>query len=327
MIAQIRITRPSPGVSGLLALLCLLALGACQQEHDGQMVGTLERDRIEIKVESSEPILAREVRDGQEVAAGDLLLRQDPARLQARLDQAAAQRGQAAARLAELQRGPRQEVIRETRARLASAQAETVNARDEFERARVVFERGLSSEGVRDQAETRWKTAAGAEQAIRESLQAQLEGTTAEELDQAEAALAAAEAQLAQARLDLERTELRAPVDGIVDKLLFQVGERPPAGTTVAVLLDHSRVFARFYVPEPLRAKISAGRELTVAIDGVPREFSGTVRWVSADASFTPYFALTEHDRSRLSYLAELDLPEAADLPSGVPLVVLPPAE
>jgi HlyD family secretion protein len=316
-----------------LALLCLpgllglLALGACSQERAGQMVGTLERDRVEIKVESSEPIVARAVRDGQAVTAGDLLLRQDPARPQARLDQAAAQREQAAARLAELQRGPRQEVIRETRARLAAAQAQTVNARAELARIREVHARGLSSELALDEADTRWKAAAAEQEAVREMLQAQLAGTTAEELDQAEAALAGAEAQLAQARLDLERTELRAPVDGIVDKLLFQVGERPPAGTTVAVLLDRTRVFARFYVPEPLRARIVPGLELTVAIDGASREYSGTVRWVSADASFTPYFALTEHDRSRLSYLAELDLPEAADLPSGVPLVVQPPAE
>ena len=48
----------------------------------------------------------------------------------------------------------------------------------------------------------------------------------------------------------------------------------------------------------------------------------GRVRWVSADASFTPYFALTEHDRSRLSYLAEIDLEDARDLPSGLPLQV-----
>lgn len=310
-----------------LVALCALALFGCSQGREEVMVGTLERDRIEIKVESSEPIASRHVRDGQQVLTGDLLLRQDPARMQARLDQLAAQRDQTAARLAELQRGPRQEAIRETRARLAAAQAEAVNAQAEFERAQAVFERGLSSEGVRDQAEALWKTSAATEQAIRESLQAQLAGTTVEELDQAGAALAAAEAQLAQARLDLERTELRAPVDGIVDKLLFQVGERPPAGTTVAVLLDDSRVFARFYVPEPLRARIVAGRELKVSVDGVSRQFSGTVRWVSSDASFTPYFALTEHDRSRLSYLAELDLPDAADLPSGVPLVVSPPAE
>ena len=309
------------------SLLCLLFLAACERTREATMVGTLERDRVEVTVESSEPILSRHVQDGQEVAAGDLLMRQDPARPQARRDQAQAQRDQAAARLAELRRGPREETILETRARLAAAQAETVNARAEFERVRDVFDRGLSSQSALDQAEARSKAAAAGEQAVREALEAQLVGTTIEELDQAEAALAAAEAVLAQAQVDLQRTELRAPVDGIVDKLLFQVGERPPPGTTVAVVLDRSRIFARFYVPEHLRTSVTPGRELTVRLDGVDREMQGAVRWVSADASFTPYFALTEHDRSRLSYLAELDLPQAADLPSGLPLVVLPPAE
>ena len=286
------------------------------------MVGTLERDRIEIKVESSEPILSRHVLDGQAVRAGDLLMRQDPSRLQSHLDLALAQRDQAAARLAELQRGPRQETIRETRARLAAAEAQTVNAKAERDRSRDVFDRGLSSQSALDQAETRWKSAVAEEQAVREALRAQVAGTTREELDQARAALKAAEARLAQRQLDLERAELRAPVDGIVDKLLFQVGERPPAGTTVAVLLDSSRIFARFYVPESLRAEIVPGRQLQAAIDGAGETLTGTVRWVSTDASFTPYFALTEHDRSRLSYLAEMDLPDAGKLPSGTPLVV-----
>ncbi|MDX1379783.1 MAG: HlyD family efflux transporter periplasmic adaptor subunit [Xanthomonadales bacterium] len=312
----------------LVTALCTLLLAAgCQEPSENAMVGTLERDRVEIKVESSEPILSRAVRDGAAVQAGDLLLSQDPSRPQARLDQARAERDQAAARLAELLRGPRQEAIRETRARLAAADARRVNALAELERIRGVYSRGLASELVLDQAETAWKTAVADEQAVRENLEAQLTGTTPEELDQAEAALAAAEARVAQAELDFERTELRAPVNGRVDKLLYQVGERPPAGTTVAVVLDDARVFARFYVPEYLRASVQPGKELTVRVDGVADELRGTVRWVSTDASFTPYFALTEHDRSRLSYLAELDLPQAADLPSGVPLVVLPPVE
>jgi HlyD family secretion protein len=305
----------------------ILAASGCQEAPDEGMVGTLERDRIEIKVESSEPILERPAVDGQRVQAGELLLRQDPTRARARHEQAQAQRDQAAARLAELRRGPRREAIDENRARLAAATARATNARVELERIRGVHERGLTSDLALDQAETAWKTATAEAQAIRESLQAQLVGTTPEELDQAEAALAATEAMLAQAAIDLERTELQAPVTGTVDKQLYQVGERPPAGTTVIVLLDASRVFARFYVPEHLRSTIVPGRELDVRVDGVADEMRGTVRWVSADASFTPYFALTEHDRSRLSYLAELDLPDASDLPSGVPLVVLPPTD
>jgi len=312
----------------LVRALCVaVTLAACSAAEDTQMVGTLERDRIEIKVESSEPILSRHVKDGEPVSRGDLILRQDPSRQQARLDQAQAQRDQAAARLAELRRGPRPELIRESRARLTAAQAHAINARAELERSRDIFARGLSSQSALDDAETRWKSAVADEEAANQALQALLAGTTAEELDQAEAALAAATALLEQSRLDLTRTELRAPVDGVVDKLLYQVGERPPPGTTVAVLLDRSRVFARFYVPESLRVRVLPGRELKVRVDGVGDEMAGTVRWVSADASFTPYFALTEHDRSRLSYLAELDLPAAGDLPSGTPLVVLLPAE
>ena len=78
------------------------------------------------------------------------------------------------------------------------------------------------------------------------------------------------------------------------------------------MLLDSSRTFARVYVPEHLRADIVPGKSIEVRVDGVDKTFTGRVRWVSSDASFTPYFALTEHDRSRLSYLAEIDIPDAA---------------
>ncbi|MDT8319389.1 MAG: HlyD family efflux transporter periplasmic adaptor subunit [Xanthomonadales bacterium] len=314
-------------VAVLGSLCAALLLVGCSSGSEPGMVGTLERDRVEIKVETSEPIVSRHVQDGATVAAGDLVMRQNPSRPQARLDRARAQQDQAAARLAELQRGPRREAILETGARLAAAEAQTANARAEFKRISDVFSRGLASASARDDAQARWQTAAGAEQAIRENLQAQLAGTTVEELKQAEAELAAADAELAQTQIDLQRTELRAPVDGVVDKLLFQIGERPPVGTTVAVLLDSSRVFARIYVPEFLRATVVPGTELTVRVDGLDEDLRGTVRWVSTDASFTPYFALTEYDRSRLSYLAEVDVPGAADLPSGVPLSVLPPGE
>jgi HlyD family secretion protein len=55
------------------------------------------------------------------------------------------------------------------------------------------------------------------------------------------------------------------------------------------------------------------------------------VRRISSEPAFTPYFSLTEHDRSRLSYLTELELEDTAaqKLPAGIPLQVIldaPPA-
>ena len=303
-------------------LVILLALAACNNTEDTYMVGTLERDRVEVSVESSEPIIAIHVQDGQMLKTGDLILEQDPARLEAILAQQAALRDQSAARLAELQRGPRFETIREARAQLDSAQASAKNAAANLVRAKEVFARDLSDQSTLDFATTRWQTAAAAEQAASESLDRLLNGTTVEELQQAIAALAAAQARVSQIELDLERLKIYAPVDGMLDKRLYQLGERPQPGATVTVILDAARTYARIYVPEPLRASMQPGNRLDVRIDGSSRPLTGTVRWVSADASFTPYFALTEHDRSRLSYLAEIDLPDASSLPSGVPLEV-----
>jgi HlyD family secretion protein len=305
-----------------LGLACFFLLAACMPEENRMMVGTLERDRVELKVESNEPLISIAVDDGQVVRAGDLVAEQDPARAVARLAQYVAQRDQLAARLAELERGPRQESIRKAQAELDSSIVRTHNSKANYERVRNIHEKGLSTEAVVDQAETEYQDNKAREQANREALEALLSGTTAEELQQAAAAVAAADALVLQAQIDLDRTRIVAPVDGIVDKVLFQLGERPQPGTTLTVVLANARVFARIFVPENERARVQPGDSLQVYIDGVERSFTGLVRWVSSDASFTPYFALTEHDRSRLSYIAEVDIPEAAHLPSGIPLFV-----
>lgn len=304
-------------------IFCVLPIltGACTPNDQEVMVGTLERDRIELRTESSEPIVEIAAVEGAAVGPGATVLTQDDARALARLAQAEAERDQAAARLAELQRGPRQEAIREAQARLQASAAIARNAKADFERARDIYEKGLSTAAHRDNAQAAREAAEAREQADREALAALLTGTTVEELQQAQARLAGAEALVNERRLDRERLVVRTPIAGVIDKLLFETGERPAPGATVAVLLDGSGSYARVYVPASLRTRVQPGMEIDVRVDGIAKALPGTVRWVSADASFTPYFALTEHDRSRLSYLAEIDLGETArDLPAGLPL-------
>ena len=300
----------------------LLILSGCNHSEDTFMVGTLERDRVEITVENFEPIVAIHVQDGQMLKTGDLILEQDPAKLNRIMARQIALRNQSAARLAELERGPRSEIIREARARLESTRASAKNAAANLKRAKEMFERDLSDQFTLDLATTRSDTSMAAEQAATETLNRLLNGTTVEELDQAIAALNAAEAAINRIQLDIDRLKVYAPVNGMLDKRLYQLGERPQIGATIGVILDSSRTYARIYVPEPLRASVQPGEQLEVRIDGVDQTLTGTVRWVSTDANFTPYFALTEHDRSRLSYLAEVDVPDASSLPSGVPLEV-----
>ncbi len=59
-----------PLMNLFIALPVVIVLTAsCKPESLETMVGTLERDRVEIKVESNEPITAIHVTDGQHVAA------------------------------------------------------------------------------------------------------------------------------------------------------------------------------------------------------------------------------------------------------------------
>jgi HlyD family secretion protein len=300
----------------------LVALSGCKEGELTYMVGTLERDRVEVSVESNEAIIAIHAQDGQILQAGDLILEQDPARSISILAQQIALRDQANAKLAELQHGARQEDIQAARAQLASAQASALNAAETLKRAEVIYERQLSDKATLELAQTREKTAAATEQAARQALEKLLNGTRVEELQQAIAAVEAQQALIEQIELNINRLNVYAPVNGMFDKHLYQIGERPPVGSTVGIILDDSRTYARIYVPEPQRAMVQPGNQLNVRIDSNDKTYKGTVAWVSSDATFTPYFALTEHDRSRLSYLAEVDVPDAAALPSGVPLQV-----
>jgi HlyD family secretion protein len=77
-------------------------------------------------------------------------------------------------------------------------------------------------------------------------------------------------------------------------------------------------------VPAEIRPHTVSGAVVSVAVDGFESPFKGRIRFISAEAAFTPYFALTERDRGHFTYLAEIDLlePEARDLPTGLPVEV-----
>jgi HlyD family secretion protein len=69
--------------------------------------------------------------------------------------------------------------------------------------------------------------------------------------------------------------------------------------------------------------QLRPGSSLQVHVDGLDGPLTGTIRRISSEASFTPYFALTERDRGRLSYVAEVALPAMQNrLPDGVPVQV-----
>lgn len=311
--------------SAASATLLSLLLSACEQDAGpGPLVGQLESERIEISADADEPIIAIAVREGEEVAAGDPLFEQAADRIDAAIREAEAELAESRARLDELIRGPRQERIRAAKAALQGARQELDFREAEYERARRILERQLAAPETADRARAALDGAAADVDVKEAQLAELLEGTTVEELRQAENAVARRTARLEVLSVDRQRLTPRAPRGGLIDSVLFETGERPVRGQPVLVLLAGDQPYARVYVPEARRAGVAPGMTARVTVDGLDRPLEGRVRWISSEAAFTPYFALTERDRGRLSYVAEIDVElTPRRLPDGIPVEVV----
>lgn len=308
----------------LFILVAILVVAGCETEDkSNRAVGELVSDRIEMTADVNEPIIEIAVAEGEAVTKGQVLLRQDDARAVARLAAVDAALAQTQARLDELVRGPRSEQIAVARADVEGATQELEFRDSDLERAREVFDRGLASADVLDRAEVARDTAQAQLKSQLARLEELLTGTTVEELAQAEQAVKQAAAQQRSAQIDVERHVLRAPDNGIVDSRLFELGERPVQGQPIIIVLAAGQPHARVYVPESMRVKIHAGTKALIYVDGLDAPIDGHVRWVASEPAFTPYYALTERDRGRLSYIAKIDIDEVRDrLPDGVPVEV-----
>lgn len=308
----------------IFALTAALLSTACSSESDAsRIVGELASDRVELTAEAAEPILEILVAEGQRVEKGQLLLRQDTRRAVAKLAEANAAMLQSQARLDELVRGPRSEQISAARANVAGAAKELDYRKSEYTRVLEIQKLNLASEEALDSAKAALDAAHSNDEVRRAQLQELLSGTTVEELAQAEQAVAQGAARRDLLSIDLERHSIVAPVSGIVDSRLFEVGERPSPGQPMLILLPDEQPHARVYVPEEQRVNVRVGDSVKVHVDGMDRLLEGQVRWVANEAMFTPYFALTERDRGHLTYAAKIDLAiDGERLPDGVPVSV-----
>ena len=291
--------------------------------------GTVERDRLELIAESNERIVEVAVHEGDRVPVGAVLVRQEAGTAQPRIEQLRAALVEAQRRLADLEQGPAPARDRGSPRRAGRRRGWPAHRAERIHPgadpgAAPAAERVQPGPGARN-ARRRRAPRATQPAHVYELLR---QGTRIEQIAGARAGVERATAALAEIETVAARYTVTAPRAGLVEALPYKLGERPAAGKPVAILLADGVPYARVYVPEPLRTAFVAGTQVEAAVDGQPQRIKGTVRYVSAEAAFTPYYALTQKDRSRLAYLAEVTLDDAAAaaLPAGVPIQVFVPA-
>lgn len=307
-----------------LALLSLLiGISSCSNSDKHQALGTLERDRLVLKATAAEIITAEPIREGTFIKKGDLLVQLDDTQARAMVKKASATLANARAQQAKLRKGARAEDIAATRAQLERAEAQLTQAEANFKRIATLTQQKMTGQADLDTARSVRDSAQADVRRAQQNLLLLTNGTRLEDLQQADAQVAEAEAALAIEEIKLSQLSIRATRDGFLDRLPKYTGERTTIGDPLALLLAGSAPYARVYILEPARAKLHIGQTLMVHVDGYPQPFAGKLRWISQDPAFTPYYGLNTHDRALLMYLAEIDLPESAkDMPSDLPTQV-----
>ena len=167
--------------------------------------------------------------DNSAVHAGDVLVEIDPTDYEARVTAARAAIAQA--------EGAR-----------ASEQAGRALASADVERYRPLAERGILSPARMQQIESQSRQAGGG-------------------LAAADAAVQAAQAQLESAELDLQRTVIRAPIDGVVGDRQVQVGQLVRSGTPLMSVVPLQAVYVVANFKETQIARFHAGQSVTIRPD------------------------------------------------------------
>ncbi|NII11462.1 HlyD family efflux transporter periplasmic adaptor subunit [Oleiagrimonas sp. C23AA] len=308
--------------AGVLGSMAALLLSGCHPAPP-KALGTLEYDRITLPAVAAERVVSIGVKEGQRVKKGQFLVQLDASQTRADLAASRARAAQQQAALEKADNGPRKEDIDQARARLASANAQAKDARAYYARLKPLQGQSYVSASDLDRARAAASAADGDVAAARAALDLLLHGTRAEDVAQARAALADAQQQAKAQQVLLDKLHVVAPRDGLIDSLPYRRGDQAPVGQPLVIMLVGHTPYARVYLPEAMRAQLHDGDAVQVHVRGRAQAYAGHVRMIRREPVFTPYYALSGEDATRLSWLAQVQLGnDARDLPAGLPVSV-----
>lgn len=134
-----------------------------------------------------------------------------------------------------------------------------------------------------------------------------------------------AEAKLDQAMLQLEKTKITAPADGIVLRSSIEQGEVAKAGANLFAMMKEDQLKLKVYIPEADLNLVHTGQQVGIQVDAYPDErFAGTIQFISDKAEFTPKNVQTPDERTKLVFAVTIRIADSqGKIKPGMPADVL----
>lgn len=260
--------------AGVVGLAILVGGGfwwADKQAYEKTDNAFVQADTVQVSPQVAGYVVEVLVNDNQHVEAGQVVARIDPTTFQARLDQALANAAalEAAVTAVDDKAALEQAMIAQRAAGVASAKAEAGRMEADLRRYGDLAAKGW----VSDQKLTtvRAGTAQSAASVAQAQAALEAERRAAESLGSARAQtvaqVAAARAAVEQARLDLERTVIRAPAAGVVGARSVRPGQLVQPGMALMSVVPLGQTFIVANFKETQMSRLRIGQRVQVHAD------------------------------------------------------------
>lgn len=235
---------------------------------------------VQIAPEVSGQVRRVVVRDHAKVSAGETLVTIEPRPFRLALDSAEAELDSARSQVETLR-----ETWRETTAELADAEARADYFQRQWQRQEELAAKGVASASKRDESQNEARAAADRVNTVKARLRRTLTALNGnpEMLVDEHPTVRDKTAARERAALDFSRTNIRAPVDGVVVNLRLQQGEQVKAATPLFALVATSRPWIEANYKETELTHVKVGQKATVVLDTYP-----DVSWDAVVESVSP---------------------------------------
>ncbi len=294
----------------LVILLCgILSLSACFFDERTLVQGYVYQEPIYMTSNQGGILFTLDVERGQKVTKDQALFSLDPAPEDHELKATQEQLLQAQSTLADIEKGSRETVLEGLRGQINQAQAALDIAQKKAARFEELWQRKVidtesRDEAAADEAEKR----AALETAKANLAEAEL-GARVDAIKAQKAVVQNLEAQVESKRWALEQKFIRAPKDALVVDTFYRPGENVSPGYPVVELYDPNRLFAIFYISEPLLSEICLGQEILVAHNRDDDKIPAVISYISPEAEYTPPVIYSRENNQVLVFKIQATLP------------------
>jgi len=246
--------QPEPPAAAVIRPVKTTVVTAGGQPRERLLPGTVEASRrVELAFQVPGILAELPVREGQNVAKGELIARLRQDEFEAALKGRQSQLEQARAALDRLRAGERPEQRRRLEAQVRAAEARLVNARTEFGRFTSLLASGAISRREFDQVRTAYLVAQEEHAAAREQLEKGATGRV-EDIAAMEAEIRGLEARVVEANIQLQDSTMVAPYDGVIAQRFVEPNQNVRAKQPIVRFQDVDEIDIAVDVPEGLMA-------------------------------------------------------------------------